>query len=331
MPRAGTQTTMRAIVQDRYGSADVLRLAERNRPTLKADQVLVRVHAAGLDRGTWHLMTGLPYLVRLGFGLRRPRNPVPGRDLAGTVVAVGAQVTRFKVGDEVFGTGLGSWAEHAAAPENRLTHKSAGLSFPEAAVLPVSGLTALQAVRDTGRVQPGHQVLVIGASGGVGCFAVQIARAYGAEVTGVCRGDKADLVRTLGATDVIDYTREDFTTGPTRYDLIIDINGNHRTSQLRRVLAPKGTLVIVGGENGGTITGGMGRPLRAAMLSPFVRQRLTMLVANEHHSGLEELSQLVESGQLTPVVDRSYPLAEAADAMRRLEAGHARGKIAIII
>lgn len=331
MPRAGTHTTMRAIVQDRYGSADVLRLTERDRPTLKADQLLVRVHAAGLDRGTWHLMTGLPYLTRLRFGLRRPRNPVPGRDLAGTVVAVGARVTRFKAGDEVFGTGPGSWAEYAAAPEDTLAHKPAGLSFPEAAVVPVSGLTALQAVRDVGRVQAGQRVLVVGASGGVGSFAVQIARAYGAEVTGVCRGDKADLVRALGATGVIDYTRQDFTTGPTRYDLIIDINGNRRTSQLRRALAPRGTLVIVGGENGGTVTGGMGRPMRAAMLSPFVRQRLAMLVSSEHHSGLEELGRLVESGQLTPALDRRYPLTEAADAMRRLAAGAARGKIAITI
>lgn len=331
-PDAGSRTTMTAIVQDTYGTADVLRLTEIDRPDIGAGEVLVQVRAAGLDRGTWHLMAGKPYLMRIiGFGFRRPKNRVPGLDVAGTVVAVGADVTRFQAGDEVFGISRGSFAEYAAAREDKLSHKPADLSFEQAAVIPISASTALQAVRDTGRVEAGQNVLVIGASGGVGTYAVQLAKAFGAHVTGVCSTAKIDLVRSLGADDVIDYTREDFADDTRRYDLILDIGGNSRLSRLRRALTPTGTLVIVGGEEGGDLTGGFNRQLRAAARSLFSRQRLTMLVNKEHHSYLEALQPLLDAGQVTPAVDRTYPLAAAPDAMRRLEAGQARGKIAITV
>jgi NADPH:quinone reductase-like Zn-dependent oxidoreductase len=325
-------TTMQAIVQDAYGSADVLRLAEIDTPDIAAGEVLVQVRAAGLDRGTWHLMSGKPYLMRLmGFGFRRPKNRVPGLDVAGTVVAVGSQVTRFQPGDEVFGIARGSFAEYAAAREDKLAHKPANLTFEQAAVVPISGLTALQALRDTGRVEAGQHVLIVGASGGVGTYAVQIAKAFGTQVTGVCSTSKVDLVRSLGADHVIDYAREDFADGARHYDLILDIGGNSLLSRLRRALTPEGTLVLVGGEQRGKLTGGMDRQVRAVVRSLFVRQRLTMLVNKEHHSYLEVLRPLIETGQVTPAVDRTYPLAEASVAMRRLEAGHARGKIAITI
>jgi len=321
---------MRAIVQDAYGSVEVLRLAEIDKPDIAASEVLVQVRAAGMDRGTWHLMTGQPYLMRvMGFGLRGPKNVVPGLDVAGTVVAVGAEVTRFQPGDEVFGIARGSFAEYAAAREDKLALKPANLSFEQAAVVPISGSTALQALRDAGRLEAGQKVLVIGASGGVGSYAVQLAKAFGAQVTGVCSTAKVDLVRSLGADDVIDYTRADFADGSRRYDLVVDIGGNSRLSRLRRALTPTGTLVIVGGEEGGKLTGGFDRQLRASVLSLFVRQRLTMLVSKEHHSYLDELRPLIEAGQVTPAVDTTYPLADVPDAMRHLTAGHARGKIAI--
>lgn len=323
---------MTAIVQDSYGPSDVLRVAEVDSPDIAADEVLVRVRAAGLDRGTWHLMTGQPYLMRiLGFGFRRPKNRVPGIDVAGTVVAVGSEVTRFAPGDEVFGIARGSFAEYAAARGDKLATKPANLSFEEAAVVPVSALTAIQAVREIGRVEAGQNVLVIGASGGVGTYAVQLATAFDAHVTGVSSTAKVDFVRSLGADDVIDYTREDFTAGGHRFDLIVDIGGNSRLSRLRRALTPAGTLVIVGGESGGKLTGGLGRQLRAAIVSLFVRQRLTMVVNKEHHSYLEQLRPLIEAGQVTPALDRTYPLTEARAAMARLEAGRVRGKVAITI
>jgi NADPH:quinone reductase-like Zn-dependent oxidoreductase len=321
---------MQAIVQHGYGSPDVLRIAEINRPEIAADEVLVRVRAAGVDRGTWHLMAGRPYVMRLGLGLRGPRSPVAGMDLAGTIVAVGAEVTRLAVGDDVFGTGRGSFAQYAAAKERKLARKPAGLSVEQAAVVAVSGVTALQGLRDAGRVKAGQHVLVIGASGGVGTYAVQLAKAFGAEVTGVCSAAKADLVRSLGADHVIDYTRDDVADGTRRYDLILDIGGNTRLSRLRRALTPGGTLVIAGGEDAGTWFG-LGRQLRAFALSPFVRQRLTMVVAKQRHTDLEALSALIEAGTLTPVVGATYPLARVPDAIRHLEAGHARGKIAITI
>jgi NADPH:quinone reductase-like Zn-dependent oxidoreductase len=322
--------TMRAVVQDAYGSLDVFRLAEINIPEVADREVLVRVHAAGLDRGTWHLMAGRPYLIRLALGLRKPRRPVPGVDLAGTVAAVGPGVTRFSPGDEVFGTGKGSFAEYAVAPEGQLASKPAGLSFEQAAVVPVSGLTALQALTDIGRLQPGQQVLIIGASGGVGSYAVQLAKALGAEVTGVSSRTKLDLVRSLGADHVIDYTNEDFADGAHRYDLILDIGGNPALARLRRALTPTGTAVIVGGEHGGSLTG-LGRQFRAVALSPFVRQRLTFFVSKERASDLERLTEFIEAGKLTPSIDRTYPLEQTSDAMRHLEAGKVRGKIAITV
>ena len=274
---------MRAIVQKEYGTADVLAVAEIERPVIGADEVLVQVHAAGLDRGTWHLMAGMPYAARLVAGLRAPKNPVPGLDVAGVVVAVGSEVTRFQPGDEVFGVSKGSFAEFAAAREDKLAHKPSNLTFEQAAAVPVSGMTALRGLCDVGRLQAGQKVLIIGASGGVGSYAVQIAKALGAEVTGVCSTSKLDLVRSIGADHVIDYSQDDFADGETRYDLILDIGGNSALSRLRQALTPKGTLVIVGGEGGGNWIG-MGRQLRALALSPFVGQRLTMLAPKEHYA-----------------------------------------------
>jgi NADPH:quinone reductase-like Zn-dependent oxidoreductase len=328
-------TQMRAIVHDTYGSAEVLRLASIPRPgaaNLADDEVLLRVHAAGLDRGTWHLMTGLPYLGRLAFGLRRPRNPVPGLDVAGTVVAVGGAVTRFAAGDEVFGVGKGTFAEYAVAREDRLARKPSRLGFEQAAVVPVSASTALQAVSDHGRLKPGQTVLVIGASGGVGSYAVQLAKALGAtEVTGVASTSKLDLVRALGADRVIDYTREDFADGTRRYDLVLDIGGNPSLTRLRRALTPTGTAVIVGGEAGGNFSGGMNRQLRGRAWSLFLRQRLTFFLAQQRASDLERLTEFLEAGTVTPMIDRSYPLDQAPEAMRHLEAGQVRGKVAITV
>jgi NADPH:quinone reductase-like Zn-dependent oxidoreductase len=323
---------MRAVVHRAYGSADVLRLEEIDRPSIGAGEVLIRVRAAGLDRGTWHFMAGLPYLFRLlGPGLRKPKNPVLGLDVAGTVVAVGPAVTRFGVGDEVFGISTGSFAEYACARADKLARKPANLTFDQAAVVAISGLTALQSLLDVGRLEAGQHVLIVGASGGVGTYAVQIAKAHGAEVTGVCSTAKVDLVRSIGADHVIDYTTDDFATGPQRYDLILDVGGNAPLSRLRRALTPSGTLVLVGGEDGDRWTGGMGRQLRALALSPFVRQRLTMKTPKEHHADLERLARLIEAGRLTPIIDKTYPLNQAPDAMRHLQAGRARGKIVIAV
>lgn len=327
---ATATTTMRAVVQDGYGTADVLRVAQVPRPTIRDREVLVRVHAAGLDRGTWHVMAGHPYAVRLALGLRRPRHPVPGHDVAGTVVAVGADVTRFAVGDEVFGMASGSFAEYAAAREDKLALKPPGLSFAQAAAVPVSGGTALQALHDAGRVEAGQQVLVIGASGGVGSFAVQLARAAGATVTGVCSAGKVELVRGLGAQQVLDYAHDDFADGTRHWDLIVDIAGNPSLTRLRQALTPTGTAVIVGGEGAGSLTG-LGRQVRAVLVSPFVRQRLTMLVARERASDLERLRELIEAGSVTPSLDRTYPLEQAAEAMRHLVAGDVRGKVVITV
>jgi NADPH:quinone reductase-like Zn-dependent oxidoreductase len=325
------EDTMRAIVQDAYGSPDVFRVARISTPEIGDNQVLVRVHAAGLDRGTWHLMAGRPYLLRLAFGFRRPKNAVPGLDLAGTVVAVGSAVTRFSPGQQVYGTGQGSFAEYAVAPEDQLARKPVNLSFEQAAVVPVSGLTALQALTDVGHLQPGQQVLIIGASGGVGSYAVQLAKALGAEVTGVSSTAKLDLVRSLGADHVIDYTREDFADGTRRYDLILDIAGNPALSRLRRALTATGTAVIVGGEQGGSLTGGLDRQFRAAALSRLVRQRLTFFLSKERGSDLERLTEFIEAGKVTPSIDRTFSLDQVPEAMRHLEAGNARGKIAISV
>jgi NADPH:quinone reductase-like Zn-dependent oxidoreductase len=325
-----TTATMRAVVQDRYGSSEVLRLARVARPVLGDDQVLLHVNAAGLDRGTEHLMTGKPYVARLFVGLRKPKNPIPGRDAAGTVAAVGSSVSRFAIGDEVYGVAPGSFAEYAVAPEDKLARKPENLSFAQAAAIPVSAGTALQALVDAGRVQAGQSVLVVGASGGVGTYAVQLAKAFGAEVTGVSSTAKVDLVKSLGADHVIDYTREDFADGTRRYDLVLDIGGSTRVRRLRRALRPRGTLVFVGGENSGNLTG-LGRQLRGALVSPFLRQRLVLLVTKERAADLERLSGLIEDGKLVPSVDRSYPLEEAPDAMRLLEEGRVRGKVVITV
>jgi NADPH:quinone reductase-like Zn-dependent oxidoreductase len=327
-----TTNTMQAIVQDRYGSAEVFRLARVNRPEIAANEVLVRVRAAGLDRGTWHMMTGRPYLLRLlGFGFRRPKNTVPGLDVAGTVAAVGSAVTGFAAGEEVFGISRGSFAEYAAVREDKLARKPVNLTFEQAAVVPVSAGTALQALTDAGRVRPGQTVLVIGASGGVGSYAVQLAKAFAAQVTGVCSTSKVDLVHSLGADHVLDYTRDDFADGSHRYDLILDIGGNAALSRLRRALTPTGTLVIVGGEQGGNWTGGFGRSLRAPLLSRFVRQRLTMLASKERASDLERLIPLIEAGKVTPSIDGSYQLKRVPEAMGQLVAGQVRGKVVITV
>jgi NADPH:quinone reductase-like Zn-dependent oxidoreductase len=327
-----TRPRMQAIVQREYGTEDVLHLGEIEQPEIGAREVLVEIRAAALDRGTWHLMAGLPYAVRLlGFGLRAPKAPVPGLDLAGVVVAVGSEVTRFRPGDEVFGIGKGSFAELAAAREDKLALKPASLGFEQAAALAVSGLTALSGLCDVGRLEAGQKVLVIGASGGVGTYAVQIAKALGAKVTGVCSTAKLDLVRSLGADHVVDYTREDFAAGGERYDLILDLGGNSPLARLRRALAPHGTLVIAGGEDGGRFVGGVDRQLRALALSPFVGQRLTSLVPKEHYAGLERLAELVERGRLMPAIERSYPLSRMPEAMRHLQSGKARGKLVIAV
>jgi len=333
-PAAASAEMMKAIVQDEYGTApeEALRLEEIARPAMAADEILVRVHAASVDRGTWHLMTGLPYPVRLaGFGLRRPKALNPGRSLAGTVESVGQNVTEFEPGDEVYGTCDGSFAEYARARASRLAPKPANLSFEQAAAVPVSALTALQAVRDHAKVQAGQKVLIIGASGGVGTFAVQIAKAFGAEVTGVCSTAKTDLVRAIGADHVIDYTRDDFAGGPRRYDVILDIGGNRRLSHLRRALTPRGRLVIVGGENGGRWLGGTDRQLRALLLSPLVSQKLGTFIASENAEDLEVLRVLIESGKLAPAIDRTYPLSETPAAISYVFQGRARGKVVITI
>jgi NADPH:quinone reductase-like Zn-dependent oxidoreductase len=266
----------------------------------------------------------------MGFGFRGPKNRVPGLDVAGSVVAVGSDVTRFRVGDEVYGISRGSCAEYAAAREDKLAPKPANLTFEQAAVVPVSALTALQALRDAGRVRAGQRVLIIGASGGVGTYAVQLAKAFGAEVTAVASTSKLDLVRSLGADHVVDYTREDFADGARRYDLVLDIGGNARTSRLRRALTEHGTLVYVGGESGGRITGGISRQLRAAVLSLFVRQRLAMHTTKERATDLVPLTELIEAGKVAPSLERTYSLEQVPEALRRLAAGTVRGKLGVI-
>ncbi|MET0801762.1 MAG: NAD(P)-dependent alcohol dehydrogenase [Actinomycetota bacterium] len=324
---------MKAIVQDRYGSADVLEFRDIEAPEVGDDDVLVRVHAAGCGPDVWHLMTGMPYMARPVIGLRRPKVGVRGWDVAGTVEAVGANVTRFEPGDEVMGTAdEGSFAELAITPADKLVPKPARLSFEQAGALPISSITALRAVRDEGKVQQGQTVLVIGASGGVGSLAVQIAKGLGAKVTGVCSTSKVDLVRSIGADDVIDYTREDFADGSRRWDVIIDTAGRRPLSQLRRALTAKGTLVIVGGDGGGRWTGGFFRGmLRAPVVSLFVGQRLRGLATKVKQEDLLAVKELVEAGTVTPVIDRTYPLIEAPDAIRYLEQGHAAGKVVITV
>jgi NADPH:quinone reductase-like Zn-dependent oxidoreductase len=321
---------MKAIVRDRYGSADVLRLSEVVVPEVADDEVLVRVRAAGLDRGAWHVMAGLPYLIRVaGYGLRRPKVRGLGSELAGVVEAVGANVTGLAAGEAVFGAGRAAFAAYAVTRPGTLARLPANLSFEQAAAVPVSAITALQALRDRGRVRDGQRVLVIGASGGVGTFAVQIAKAFGAVVTGVSSAQKVDLVRSLGADHVIDYTRADITDDGARYDVVLDIGGNRTLSQLRRVLTRDGTLVIVGGEGGGRWTGGIQRQLGATVLSLFVGQRLGTLIAKPNAADLDALRSLIEAGSVTPAIDRVIALDKVPDAIRDLTAGRVRGKIII--
>jgi NADPH:quinone reductase-like Zn-dependent oxidoreductase len=329
-----SRETMTAIVQDEYGAApeDVLRLGVIDKPPIGEDEVLVRVHAASVDLGTWHVMAGLPYPIRLaGFGFRRPKYSNPGRSLAGTVEAVAAGVTSFKPGDAVFGICDGSFAEYARVRTDKLAPKPANLTFDQAAAVPISALTALQAVRDRGRVQAGQKVLITGASGGVGTFAVQIAKAFGAEVTGVCSTAKVDAVRAMGAGHVLDYTRDDFADGTHHYDVIIDIAGNRRLSHLRRALTPRGTLVITGGETDGRWLGGSDRQIRAILLSPFIGQKLGTFISSENAGDLIALRELIESGEVTPAIDRTYPLSEVPEAIRYMLEGRARGKVVISV
>ena len=324
--------TMKAIVRDTYGSAGVLELRDIDKPEIGADEVLVRVRAAGVDQGVWHVMTGLPYPIRLvGYGLRAPKIPGLGADVAGVVEAVGNDVTRFQPGDEVFGIAKGSYAQYARARADRLAPKPANLSLEQAAVVAISGLTALQAVRDHGRVESGQKVLVIGASGGVGTYAVQLAKAFGAEVTGVCSTTKLDIVRSIGADHVIDYTRDDFAAAEQRYDVVVDIGGNSSLSRLRRALTRKGTLVIAGGETDGRWLGGSDRQVRALLLSPFVGQKLGTFVSRENHEDMIVLKELIEAGKITPVIDRTYPLSEVSAAIRYMREGRARGKLVITV
>jgi len=332
---------MKAVIYDRYGSPDVLALREIDEHVVRDDQVLVRVRAASVNPYDWHSMRGLPYTARFIFGLRRPsKATVLASDLAGQVQAVGKTVTQFRPGDEVFGrtraghradpraeVATGGCAEYACVSADLLAPKPANLTFEQAAAVPLAALTALQALRDDGDLQPGQKVLINGASGGVGTFAVQIGKSFGAEVTGACSTTNVDLVRSLGADQVIDYTREDFSQSGRRYDLILD-NGDRSLSDCRRALTPNGTLILIGGSDGRWING-LGRVSKARLLSPFVGQRLRPFLTRWSKQDLLVVKDLIEAGEVTPVVDRTYPLSEASEAMRYLEVGHARGKIVI--
>jgi NADPH:quinone reductase-like Zn-dependent oxidoreductase len=323
---------MKAAYRDEYCAPEDVRYGEVDRPTPGDGDVLIRVRAAGLDQGVWHVVTGTPHLMRLaGFGLRRPKARVPGSDVAGVVEAVGAGVTRFRPGDAVYGFGNGTFAEYALAREDRLVSKPANLTFEQAAVSTVSALAALQALRDKGRVQAGQTVLVIGAGGGVGSFAVQLAKAFGAHVTGVCSTAKTELVRSLGADAVVDYTKDDVFDGAHRFDLILDTGGHRSLSTLRRALEPGGTLVLVGSEGGQLLGQGVGRQLRAAVVSLFVKQKLTSLLSLPRPADLEALRELLAAGTITPAVDRAFPLSEVPAAIRYLRDGRAKGKVAITV
>jgi NADPH:quinone reductase-like Zn-dependent oxidoreductase len=319
---------MQAIVQDTYGSAEVIHLENIDRPEIADDEVLVRVQAASVHVGDWILMTGSPWVMRLATGLRRPKNRVPGTDIAGTVEAVGTHVKELRPGDEVFGWGAGAFAEFASATENHFIKKPANLTFEQASAVGVSATTALQLLRDDGKVQPGQKVLINGASGGVGTFAVQIAKAFGAEVTGVTSTKNVDMVHAIGADHVIDYTRDDFTTGPERYDLILDNVGNKSMARTRRALSPTGTLISNGGGHAG---GKLGRTVRAMLASMVVRQQASPSVKTQNHDDLVALKDLVEAGKVTPVIDRTYPLPETPAAIDHVAAGHTRGTVVITV
>jgi NADPH:quinone reductase-like Zn-dependent oxidoreductase len=321
---------MKAIVQDEYGSFEVLKLQEIDQPVVKDDEVLVRVHTAALHAGDWLLMTGRPLLFRPGFGLRKPRKRVPGFDFAGTVEAVGVDVQELQPGDEVFGDAAqGSCAEFVSVSEDKVSRKPANLTLAQAAVVPVSGVTALRGLRDSGKVRPGQHVLINGASGGVGTFAVQIAKALGAEVTGVCSTRNVEMVRSIGADHVIDYTQEDFTKGGERYDVILDNVANHSLAECRRALVPSGILLSNNGTSGNRWIGPLGRMAVAAVLSLFVRKQRPPFYAPVRKRDLIDLTELIEAGKITPVIGRTYPLSETAEAMGHVGGGHSRGKVAI--
>ena len=322
---------MKAIVQDDYGSPEALRLREIDKPEIGEGDVLVRVGAAGVNPGDWAIMSGLPYVARPVYGLRKPGTGVRGTDVSGEVAAVGSGVTRFRPGDEVFGWCTGAFAEYAAARETALERKPANLTFEQAAAVPMAGLVALQALRDQGKLRAGQKVLVNGASGGIGTFAVQIAKSLGAHVTGVCSTRNVDLVRSIGADQVIDYTRDDFTQSDQRYDLILDNIGNHSLSRLRRALTPTGTLVPNGGGFDNRWFAGGGRVISALVLSRFVSHTLRPFLVSPTHKDLVVLRELLEAGKVTPVIDRTYPLSETPQAMGHVGAGHARGKVAITV
>lgn len=323
---------MKAIVYHEYGSPDVLTLREVAEPAVAATSVLVQIRAASANPYDWHFMRGMPYFMRTISGLRKPKDSRLGSDIAGEIVAVGTGVTRFRPGDAVYGfVANGGFAESIAVAEEVLSPKPANLTFEQAAAVPLAGLTALQGLRDVGKVGPGQQVLVVGASGGVGTFAVQLARAFGAEVTGVCSTRNLEMVRSLGAHHVIDYTREDFTRGTTKYDLIFHLAGTHSPATCRRALAPRGTLVLSSGDSKGRWLGPLNRVFQAALLSPFVSQQLAQLEMKRSQDDLSFLTGLIEAGKLTPVIDRIYPLRETAEAIRYLETGRARGKVVIAV
>ncbi len=329
--QAAPGATMKAMVYRTYGSPDVLQLQDVPRPVPKDDEVLVRVHAVSVNPLDWHFLRGIPYFVRLTTGLRTPKRPIPGVDVAGRVEAVGRSVTRFRPGDEVFGEKSRGCAEYVAAPEDMLAPKPANLTLIQAAAIPAAGVTALQALRDRGGIKAGQNVLINGASGGVGTFAVQIAKALGAVVTAVCSTANVDMVRTLGADHVIDYTRKDFTRSGRQYDLIIDNVGNRSVWALRRVLAPDGILVLVGAPKGGWILGTMVKMLAPGVLSRLLGRKLLSHLTETRQEDLAALSELIEAGQVTPVIDRCYPLNEVPDAIRYLETMRARGKVVITI
>ncbi len=326
---------MKAVVYTDYGSPDVLEIKDIKKPVPNDDQVLIKVRAASINPLDWHFMEGTPYIMRMGTGLRKPKVPRLGVDMSGEVEAVGKNVTQFKPGDEVFGVRTGAFAEYVCARPDRggVVLKPANVSFEQAAAIPVAAVTALQGLRDKGKLQPGQKVLINGASGGVGTFAVQIAKSFGAEVTGVCSTRNLDLVRSLGADHVIDYTKEDFTKGDRRYDLILDNVGTQPLSGFRRALKPKGICVMIGGggPNDGGLIGPMGRPIKALLMSPFISQKMDMFMADVNKADLTVLADLMQSGKVKAVIDRTYPLSQIAEAMRYLEKGHARGKVIITI
>jgi len=323
---------MKAILQERFGPPDVLRLADTDRPEPRADDVLVRVHAASINPADWHILRGDPYVARLmGIGLTKPKKPVAGSDAAGVVEAVGANVKELHPGDEVFGFFRGAFAEYACGAASKVAPKPASLTFEQAAALPIAATTALRGIRDVGEVTAGQRVLVNGAGGGVGSFAVQIAAALGAEVTGVCSTGNVELVRSLGATHVIDYTAEDFTDGPVRYDVILDNVSSLPLNRLRGVLTPKGTLVLNGGGSPGHVFGPIAGLLNALVVNLFVSQRLRPLPSKENRQELMDVAALVEQGKLSPVIDRTYALADTAEGVRHVEQGHARGKAVVAL